>query len=522
MLRRCSRSPLARAVAAYGLILLSWLLSTPPFSGTDEWSHYLRATGIAHGSLIGQKLADSYVPAVTPFVPAMTPDELDLFRQFARVVRVPPEMSPAGYGCNAFHHLQSAHCNDAVTPLPVASDEVTPVGIYIPTFYLIPALISRAASTALGAIRILRTADAMTCLILLAIALLCAYDASRAGSSLLGVALAATPMALFLGGIFNPNSPEIFAGIAFGCSLIRLLRDEPSPPRWVYLGAAASGASLALARSLGPAWVALYLLAFALVAGNAKLRALWRGDRLRLLALTATLVVACAGNRFWDAAYGAHVRIAVAVSPDQQISSRMLLLELAKEAIGYFQYLDTPMPGFAYKLYALAFGSLMIAALWRATNRERLLFAICGVSTAVVPLVLYFAVLRGGGFGLQGRYVLPYIVIAPLFAGELLRRHWPTLPLLVRTSALASIPLISFLHFLGLYAAGRRSAVGLGGPKFFLLQPEWSPPGGWGVSLGLAAIGCALLATALAAGSRPKASITKAAIIGEVGVSTRR
>src|SRR5262249_46723913 len=220
----------------------------------------------AHGSWIGQKLPDSYVPAVTPFVPAMTPEDLDLFRQFARFVHVPPRMSPVGYGCNAFHHLQSARCNDAVTPLPVASDEVTPVGIYIPTFYLVPALMARTASTALGAMRILRSADALTCLMLLAIALLCAYDASRGGSSLLGVALAATPMALFLGAILNPNSPEIFAGIAFGCSLIRLVRDEPSPPRWVYLGAAASGLSLALARSLGPGWVALYLLAFALVA----------------------------------------------------------------------------------------------------------------------------------------------------------------------------------------------------------------------------------------------------------------
>src|SRR5262249_47910926 len=155
---------------------------------------------------------------------------------------------------------------------------------------------------------------------------------------------------------------------------------------------------------------------------------------------------------------------------------------------------------------------VLIAALWRATSRERLLFAICGVSTAVVPLALYFAVLQGGGFGLQGRYVLPYLVIAPVFAGELLRRHWSTLHPRVRTSALAVIPLISFLHFLGLYAAGRRSAVGQNGPKFFLLLPEWSPPGGWGLSLGLAAIGCALLATALAAGSRPKASTTQAAI----------
>jgi len=515
MLRRCSHSPVARAVAAYGLILLSWLLSTPPFSGTDEWSHYLRAIGIAHGSWIGQKIADSdsdisTMPDHREVLGSGSPDDMDLFRQLARVVHVPPGMSPDGYGCNAFHHLQSARCNDAVTPVPVASEHVTPVGIYIPTFYLVPALISRAASTALGAMRILRTADAMTCLILLAIALLCAYDASCGGSSLLGVALAATPMALSLGAILNPNSPEIFAGIAFGCSLIRLLRDEPSPPRWVYLGAAASGASLALARSLGPAWVALYLLAFALIAGNAKLRALWRADRLPLLALTATLAIACAGNRLWQAAHGAHIPITVVPTlTPETISPRMLLSEMAIEAIGYFQYLDTPMPGFAYKLYPLAFGLVIIAALWRATSRERFLFAFCAVSIAVVPLALYYAFLQGGGFALQGRYVLPYLVIAPVFAGELLRRHWSTLHPRVRTSALASIPLISFLQFIGLYAAGRRSAVGLNGPKLFWhLRPEWRPPGGWDLSLGLAAIGCALLATALAAGSRPKASTT--------------
>src|SRR5262249_5471677 len=163
------------------------------------------------------------------------------------------------------------------------------------------------------------------------------------------------------------------------------------------------------------------------------------------------------------------------------ISPRMLLSDMAIEAVGYFQYLDTPMPGFAYKLYGLTFGLVVVAALWRATGRERWLFAICCVSCAAVPLALYYAVLQGGGFGLPGRYVLPFIVIAPVFAGELLRRHWSTLQPLVRASALASIPLIGFLHFLGIYAAGRRSAVGLNGPKFFLLQPEWSPPGGWGL-----------------------------------------
>src|ERR1700682_3839056 len=49
-------SPVARAVAAYGLLLLAWLLSIPPFSAPDEWAHYLRVLGLAQGTWIGEKV----------------------------------------------------------------------------------------------------------------------------------------------------------------------------------------------------------------------------------------------------------------------------------------------------------------------------------------------------------------------------------------------------------------------------------------------------------------------------------
>jgi hypothetical protein len=495
MIRRFS--PVARAVAGYGLLLLSWLLSIPPFSSPDEWAHYLRAIGLAQGSWIGQKVAHYDLPD-------MPTDKLDFLRQTVRAVRVPAGMSPLGYACQAQHPDQSARCNDAVTPFPKESEQLTVVGVYPPTFYLVPALLVRVASTPLAALRILRGAGALTCLFLLMLALLCAYDAaSGGGCSLLGVAIAATPMVLFLGASLTPSGPEIFAGIAFGTSLLRLLRDDESPPRWIYVVAAFAGTSLALARSLGAFWVALYLFGFVAVGGISKLRSLWAVDRAPLLALAVTLALACGGNRLWEAAYGARVHVNVAASLiEEMIRSRLLLAEWIKEAVGNFQYLDTPMPSFAYNLYALAFALLAMSALWRATSREGLMFAFCALSVVLVPLALYCAVVQSTGFGLQGRYILPFVVIAPLLAGELLRRHWSTMHWLLRAATLGSVVLVIFLQFVGVYANGRRSAVGLKGPRIFVLHPEWSPPGGWPLCLALAVSGCALLAWALAAGCR--------------------
>src|SRR3982751_4623600 len=39
--------------ASYVLLAGAWVMGNPPASAPDEWSHYLRVVGLAHGQLIG-------------------------------------------------------------------------------------------------------------------------------------------------------------------------------------------------------------------------------------------------------------------------------------------------------------------------------------------------------------------------------------------------------------------------------------------------------------------------------------
>ena len=102
------------------------------------------------------------------------------------------------------------------------------------------------------------------------------------------------------------------------------------------------------------------------------------------------------------------------------------------------------------------------------------------------------------GYGAQGRHVLPVLVLVPLWAGEVLRRHRDGL-------ALAAAGRAASLWAGGAggrwLANARRGAVGTDGSWWFFGAAEWSPPGGWWVWAVLAVAGAALgLASALAAG----------------------
>jgi hypothetical protein len=104
------------------------------------------------------------------------------------------------------------------------------------------------------------------------------------------------------------------------------------------------------------------------------------------------------------------------------------------------------------------------------------------------------------GYGAQGRHVLPVLVLVPLYAGEVLRRHPHGLA--------ALLPAVAALWAVGQavawLASARRGALGTDGSWWFFGAPEWSPPGGWWLWAAMAAAGAALaLAGAVTAARRP-------------------
>ncbi len=464
-------------VVGYCLLASCWLFTVPPFSAPDEADHFQRAISVGAGQIIGarpEKFSD----------PALEPRQEAWVAQTVRRVNLRDGLVPDGYACNAFKPALSAHCDDLVPP--VSHDPVTRLtmnGTYQPAPFLLPGLFADATRDRLVALRLARIASAITSLLLLVTAVLCFVidDASS-----LGVLVAVTPMVVFIGSVLNPSGPEVAAGVALIASLLALGRErnglsaDDIHKRLLAL-ALVAGVALALTRTLGPLWIALEVGLWVFWIGWRRALELTRRAPRWSAATVGAIAVACAVNRLWEGRYGPHLAIArtesLATAIDQSVRlwPRWIL-----EHIGDFQYLDTPMPRVAVLAWGVVAVGLVALALIVGTPRDRRALLLVGGTVAVVPVMLHAVFLRPIGWAIQGRHVLPLTVALPLFAGEILSRNRP------RFASTASLRLLSaagtvcaLVQLAGLYANGRRSAVGVNGPGWFMMHAEWSPTLGW-------------------------------------------
>jgi neutral trehalase len=81
---------------------------------------------------------------------------------------------------------------------------------------------------------------------------------------------------------------------------------------------------------------------------------------------------------------------------------------------------------------------------------------------------------------LHARYVLPFLVLVPLWCGEVVLRRRDDLP----PGLASALPVLIFVvaagvHVLGWWSSSRRFAVGEEGAWMFLGDAQWSPPAGW-------------------------------------------
>ena len=502
-------------IVAYALLGAAWLVTNPPGAAPDEPAHYLKAIVAGRGEL---RLESR--PPVPADVDAM-PQPLRWQLETSRLVAIPTRLDPTNLPCVAFHPEVSAGCQLHRAPPPLGHVErATIVGTYQPFTYVVPGALMRLGAGPAATMRLGRAGFWLCSFAFVVAAALLLWSPDDPAYSLIGLLAAVTPAVLFMGSSLSANGLEIAAGLCFMAAMVRLARDRGSS-RWVWAAAGASGAVLPLARVTGLVWVSLGALLPVALIGARPVVAIVRRAGWRAVVAAGAVGVGMASSLVWEIAVQPHPvrRVGTAV---RDIPGEVRLLPIIlDEAIGVFGWLDTRMSRPAYLLWKALLVGLIAAALVVARRRQRLVVTALVLAGAAVTVAV--AVLnRPTGFGAQGRYVLPFLVVVPLVAGEVLfgRRHrrafrpsW--LPLTVAAT-------VAVVHADAWYTNARRYAVGLPGPHNFLGRAAWAPPLGWVCWMVVVGLGLVVLVLAGMTGLRPPATAPRPASVPSSKTPPRR
>ena len=485
----------------YLLLGAAWVVSNPPSAAPDENHHLIKAIGM--GRL---DIGEDYDEPL-PDGPPLTRRNLSI----TRLVEIPVELAPDGYPCFAFRPAVTADClPDASVAEDDDGDGVvvrdTPIGAYPPFTYVGMGLAARTQGSPAAAFYAARVVVLASCLALIVAGAW--YLVRHLGpAALVGGFVALTPMALFTSATVTSSGIEITSAFAVAAISVACLR-RPGALSWpsVQLGLAITGSVLVLSRQMGIVTLAV-LLGIVAVARRHELWGLVRSPRPAFVASVLILAVSSAALVAWELAYDHPVDTGSPVDPaalDEFFEHGDLLV---KSAVGTFGWLDTPLPVWAVWAWGLLAVLVVGLGLALGDRRDRAVLAAGLAATAAAAYGTYAAVFHPVGATSQGRHVLPFFAICPLYAGVVVadRVRAGTAPAALRRLPLLVGLVAGGVHLVALYANGRRYAVGLDGPVAFLGDEEWHPPlGGWPAWLAVGALGAVALA-ATAAVARPRA-----------------
>jgi len=496
-----ARRQLGALAVALTALVAAWVAGEPSFGGPDEVSHYQRAMSIPASGLEGK-------PVGPLDEPGYSPQQLAVVQQETREVRLPPGLAPGGRTCHVQSAASSAACLDQLPPpTPDAISQLTPVGSYPPATYVLPGLVGALADGPLDAAALGSAVSALCCLALLLAGVVLLYRPGVGGLWLAGPLVALSPSVLYFAAALNPSGPEIAAGVAMGGALLRLARPERPPPG-AFAVAAVAACVLLLARSVSPAWVVAHVCAFGVVAGPGRAGELLRHHRRRLVWVAVAVGVAFGLAVGWSLGNGTDAPIGLTPLRTAVAEGlREARIAVFRHAVFAPGYLDTPVPGGIVGVWRLMAAALLLAAAMVATPRQRIALLVVGAAAFATPVLLQAALLRNTGFPVQGRHVLPVLVLVPLLAGELLGARSDRLPSALRAWFPVGLAVCAAsAHVSAWWVVARRAAVSVRGPWMFLGRAEWDPPLGWGTWVLILAVGAVALVTATLPAAAPRAS----------------
>jgi hypothetical protein len=428
-------------LASLFVLVVSWSLSMPLFSGPDEPANFVRSAAVVRGEFVGADVGVSLEKSYWTTTVNIDP-------QFGVANLVPWCFAPFS---------EKPACNLAIEDAAfVDNPPFTNMGRYP----ILPFLIS-GVGTIFGANDVSALASRLT-LGAIAVALLgFAFSsvAHRKGN-VPALLMAITPGVVFLSAVMNPSALEIASAIALWTILPHVFDSSPLT-RIEISGVAIAGVVLIGTRPLGPA---LYLVAMlfccAATGGWARLGEVWK--RLRSVWMLHLAVIALA--IVWYAAVFSKKTGSPFTEGSASLGLWQQLIEAVQhipsvlaQGIGNFGWLDTPMPRLALLLYLLTVVSLLVFAILRSTRLVgSMVVSLLLVSALLVVAqdINYYNLLRN--FGSQGRHVMPLLVGIPIIA--LRKVKLPSRANAVVVAAWAIIMVWSGLAALRRYAVGVRSS----------------------------------------------------------------
>jgi Predicted membrane protein (DUF2142) len=486
-------------VLVFGLAA-AWAFASPLYSVPDEPAHTVKAAAVVRGELDGRKQTVPNRPGTI------------LRGGFTIVVHVPTSYtwnSTTLPNCYISHPHVPASCAPKFVDDHRSATWTTWVGRYPPMYYALvgwPSLVD----TGTASIYAMRLLGALVFAALLAAAMACAWEAPRFRLLAVGVAVAATPTALFLAGGVNPMSLEIAAAVCLWAALgVVALGDPPGVSRRLLVLIGLSGALLAATRPISALWLAVILLAGLALAGRDRVAAV---IRQRGAPVTAAVVgVVAAGGVLWTLVGGA---LGNAEGDDPRGLGYLSALkhslrrtpEYMREMLGVFGWRTTPSPSVVYWVFVIVLVLLVGLALVRSSrSAATVLLGVLGVSLVLPPL-LEAANAHDKGFAWQGRYGLPIAVGVPIVAALVLGASRRLGRRATARLAATVLTVVAATQAVAFYWALRRYAVGSQGPLFFFGHRGWAPPLPSGLLVAavvVLAAGLAVLAYRLATGGPP-------------------
>jgi Predicted membrane protein (DUF2142) len=185
----------------------------------------------------------------------------------------------------------------------------------------------------------------------------------------------------------------------------------------------------------------------------------------------------------------AHGHFSVSPFPLSLRGATHHLPQVLRDAIGHFGAMTIQLPEAAIWVWWILVLVLVAVGLLLGGRRERVALGAVVIGVLAFPVLAQAWIYRFSGFGLQGRQVLPILVLIPLVAGELAGRHMagrsPARPRWPLGGALALIAVLQ--AYAWWYNA--RNVAGAPDTVRFYAHALWSPPLGWVPLIVMVALG---------------------------------